>query len=459
MSYLLIPNEATSNSAVIWLAAIQESAAPEDLKLRFNNRVFPLDTGWVTYQTRSGRNTVIYQYKRIENLVPAKEYIFELINFDESKVLSRGSLRTLPDRLPMPDEKPFTVLLGSCFAASKDGSSALGAAYMSLRRKFQIDLKILCGDQVYLDDPALHFLTHKHTFEDLEEILLANYVKTWTQGAGSSFETTGILTGYRNFLQNGANFFCADDHEFWNNAPNWASLIRDSWSQMGRDNWKQIARHLLEMFQSGKPTVVFKVGELSFFLADTRINRDADRLRFMDSADLNLLENWVQNLTAPGVLVVGQPVFSGKAGIIKGSFGDWNLPDYVQYEDLARILSKTKQSIVVLTGDVHYGRIAYCQLEPGTNIYEIISSPTALINEKVGGSWEKAPDKFPAFSVPGVVSKPIVNDFDYQFTDDHFLLLEFSREAGGKIKMVLKVCYILPGGQMPNPIKIGEFKL
>ena len=456
MSFLLIPNEVTTQEAIIWVGIINEKINPKSLSLSYNGEILALDQNWVEFSTQTQRNTLFYQYLKIQSLKPQTEYSLKL--FSKNKTFSTGNVRTLPNNLPTVDEKPFTVLLASCFCSARSGSGAIGTAYLKLREKEKIDLKILCGDQVYLDDPALHFLFHKHSFEDLEERLLANYVKTWTQGGLVSSAGNITIPGYQDFLQNAANFFSSDDHEFWNNAPNQATLIRDSWSSQGRYNWMKTAKSLLEIFQSKTSKTIFNVGSLSFFIADTRVNRDASRMSFMSAQDLSALDDWVKNLKDVGVLVVGQPIFSKKAGIVKGNIGDWNLPDYAQYDDFVRILTETKHSIIILTGDVHYGRIASCQLKPGVQLYEIISSPTALVDPKVGGSWKKAPDKFPAAAVPGVVSKQIITNDKYKFTDNHFLLLNFYRNAG-KTKIVLKVCEIFNGGKTPTPIKIAEFDL
>jgi len=142
------------------------------------------------------------------------------------------------------------------------------------------------------------------------------------------------------------------------------------------------------------------------------------------------------------------------------------MPDFAQYEDFARVLMKSKHSIIVLTGDVHYGRVASCQIKPGVFIYEIISSPTALVDPRVGGKWHEAPDSFPAFNVSGIARKPVDTNFDYQLTENHFLLIDFSRE-GNKTKVVVRACDIssdrinpIPlGGTNPIPLKVAEFKL
>jgi hypothetical protein len=219
----------------------------------------------------------------------------------------------------------------------------------------------------------------------------------------------------------------------------------------------EIAASLLRIFQSSSSVTRFEIGTLSFFIADTRINRDAKQQDFMSAADINDLDNWVTNLRGVGVLVIGQPLFSEKAGFW-GKFIDRNLSDYKQYENLVRILSKTDHSILLLTGDVHYGRISSCQLKPGIYLYEIISSPTALVDKKVGGSWDPAPSVFPAFNIPGVVKKMVETDFNYQFTDNHFLTLSFYSD-GAKTRVIIKNIKITGGGQTTTPNQIADLIL
>lgn len=453
MPFLLIPHEVAQHDAVIWLGIASEPGTDHtQIRLKISGIDMPLG-GWTTYTTLSGANTIHYQYVPVSGLQSKSEYIFELFLGDQP--LARARLRTLPDVLEPLGGDPFTILLGSCFCSSRSESVSLGATYLNLQRMIRTDLKILCGDQVYLDDPALHFLWNTHSKEELEDLLFRNYVGTWSQMGWSV--SGSYQGGYQQLLQNGANFFSSDDHEFWNNAPNWATLIRDTWSQSGRNDWWEIASNLLRIFQSGSTRTEFNVGDLSFLILDTRVNRDEERNRLLSDDDLDNLRRWVDGLQGLGVLVVGQPIFSEKSGW-RGRFTDWSFPDYDQYAEILRTLYRTEHSIIVLTGDVHFGRIASVPIKDNVYLYEIISSPTALVNDKVGGSWSEAPEKIPVSSVPGAISREVTNNHNFKFTANHFLTMSFYRDGVGT-RVVTNAVEIMSGGQPVTPIEIANFTL
>lgn len=455
----MFPNEVTSRTASVWLGIANEGDNLGALTLFCNGVNIPLGQ-FLRHRTTS--NTLDYLHLEIPNpnlpemnLEPRTEYFLEL--FLDGNLKTRASFRTLPDDLPTVNESPFTVLLASCFCSSRSESVTLGSTYLNLQKQIKIDIKILCGDQVYLDDPTSYFTWNGHfpqtwTWRNhptsvLADKLLDNYLKTWGQG--------GTHAGFQQFLQNGANFFSSDDHEFWNNAPSFATLIPDTYSPEGRDWWRTEATNLLKIFQPKSAKPDFNIGALSFFIVDTRVNREGDN--FMSVGDRNALEQWVTNLQGVGVLVLGQPIFSEKAGV-RGNLTDWNLPDFKQYEDLVRILYKTNHSILMLTGDVHYGRISRCQLKPDIFLYEIISSPTALVNPLVGGKWDPPPGTFPAFGIPGTVQQGIEHNSEYKFTNNHFLTLDFYKD-GAKTRIVLKTVEISGNGEAPIPVKLDEFTL
>jgi hypothetical protein len=291
------------------------------------------------------------------------------------------------------------------------------------------DLKLFAGDQVYLDSPWYRFMM-PYTSQELQDAFLEQYIRTWSQSKG-----------FASLLADGANYFSSDDHEFWNNAPNRGAYAVNTWTSSGRRAWLEIARDLYSTFQTSKPITKFSVPPVSFLLADTRINRDGDRKNFMKPSDLDQVAQWVEQLQGPGVLVIGQPLLQTTTGFFKGQFGDWNLPDFEQYHRLVDIVGDSPHTLVILTGDVHYGRISRSSLRSGGELIEIIASPLSLVDKKVQGRWEKAPPKFPpvrpdTMAPSGLAQGDVVTEASFAPTDSHFLTLEFTRRGPGALLRV-----------------------
>ena len=286
------------------------------------------------------------------------------------------------------------------------------------------DVKFFAGDQVYLDSPWYRYLM-PHSPDELRDAFVEHYTRTWAQA-----------DGFARLLGEGANFFCSDDHEYWNNAPNAAVYAQDTWTAAGRQVWLKAARDLYCAFQTPRFFAPFSVAPVSFLLVDTRVNRDADRQNFMQPGDLTQVANWVNALNGPGVLVIGQPLLQTSTGFFKGHFGDWNLPDFKQYHQLVDIVGGSRHSLVILTGDVHYGRIARSSLRSGAELIEIISSPLSLVDETAKGKWEKAPPVFPTVrpetTTPARLARSqIVTEVNFSPNEGHFLTLEFTRRGPG----------------------------
>jgi hypothetical protein len=418
MSYLIVPTRASQSGASVWIGAIDEGALPT---LSVDGAPVP-QPAWQSLA--GGRHKLVYARVNVPNLDPGRRYHLRLDA--AGRLMAVGSVTTLPAGLPGAAEPPFSVLLGSCFHVLNDKQGAAGGTFA---RTPPPNIKILCGDQVYLDAPWSHFLIHTHSKAEMEARFFETYQRTWEQ--------TGPASGFRTLLQDGANYTTADDHEYWNNAPTAAAYARDTWMDGNRKNWWDAGSALYAAFQNDRAVDQLQVGNLSFFIADTRRNRDTGRARFMLDADLEALTAWIRGLTGPGVLVVGQPVFSGKSGFM-GRFQDWSMPDFTdQYARLARALYDATHSVLLLTGDVHFGRVAHCDLpasRQGTpvKLVEIISSPMSLVDAKVGGSWSKAPDTFPA---PGIVNNlgrlTVRTEMGFQMKTNHFLTLEFWGVASG----------------------------
>jgi len=205
-----------------------------------------------------------------------------------------------------------------------------------------------------------------------------------------------------------------------------------------------MARELFQIFQTapGLP-VKFKVEPLSFCIAETRFNRGSGGGDFMLPAAFDDLGNWAANLEGPGVLVLGQPFFENT-----GSSKDYGLPDFKnQYQQLTRYLRQSNHTIVILTGDVHYGRLAVANLRPelGTKLYEVISSPMQLL-PLAGVDYQAAPQVFGA-----VTSRP-----DFSLKRNHFLTLEFTAPSSQRASMLIRFWPIITNGIQGQSQIIGN---
>ncbi len=115
------------------------------------------------------------------------------------------------------------------------------------------------------------------------------------------------------------------------------------------------------------------------------------------------------------------------------------------------MLQAAAHDIVVLTGDVHYGRVSQVQVGSSDNkLVEVITSPISNLSELDGiaTSSPKLPNKkFPFVSVPGVSKNKIKylgkittesKWWDLRFpkrrTTEHFMTIDFYRDAG-KVRM------------------------
>jgi hypothetical protein len=414
MSYLMVPTRVSAGTASVWVGTIDEAERPTV----FANGLAVPAPAW--QRLAGGPHTLVYGRVDLAGLPPRTRCDLELRVGD--RTMAVGGVTTLPDRLPTATARPFTVMLGSCFHVAND--RGVGRAYLGVPAP---DIKILCGDQVYLDAPASHFFVHTHSQAEMERMFFEAYQRTWEQADADN--------GFRRLLQDGANYLSADDHEFWNNAPTFASYARDTWTAKGRATWWKVASDLYAAFQDDRTIEQFSVGDLSFLIADTRLHRDSDRRQLMQPAEWTTVCDWVGALRGPGVLVVGQPLFSTQGGVID-RFKDWSLADFEQYRQLAAALIQSRHSVVILTGDVHFGRVATCALPASAGattprLIEVISSPLALVDSRASGNWRPAPDQFPAFAIPGLGRFPVTTITSFRMQQDHFLTIELTGVTGG----------------------------
>lgn len=252
---------------------------------------------------------------------------------------------------------------------------------------------------------------------------LKNYAGTWSQ--------SGDVEGFQHLLRGGANLFTTDDHEFWNNAP-FPSFAVNTYTAGGRRAWWELASGLCDAFQTpaAEGSVRrFTIGAFEILVADTRLGRSGDRTTFLDPAEMDQLVGWIRALKAPSVLVVGQPLFEKTTGW-SGHVADWNLPDFEQYAVLCRALLSSPQPLIILTGDVHFGRVARAITPDGLELIEVIASPLSLVTGGGEPAWHEPPPLFPAEALPGVSQIPIVPLTSWRRARNHFVTIELWANGG-----------------------------
>lgn len=405
MSYIVVPKECRAHHADVWLASDEPPQADGVLIHPGGSRPV-LRADWQAWPTDGGPRRLFHQSVRIDGL-PARtsgDLRLEI----QGQERACGRLTTLPERVPTAGEQPLTFLLGSCYYRQND-RGRVERVYRDVPATHRPDFKILCGDQVYLDQPTSDFLRYTHGKRGMQLRFFAHYWRVWSD-----------CSALWELLADGANFFSPDDHELWNNAPNRAWLVRDSLTGTGRDRWLEVAKELYALFQTDQPITQFEIPPLSFLVADTRLDRDAREERFMKDTEFKKLCSWLEGLQGPGVLVLGQPVFASRQRFA-GHFFDWGLADYDQYKELVPRLQNVSHSLLVLTGDVHFRRCAWASTRRGAHLVELISSPLALVHDAVGGSWKPAPDSFPS-KMSGTKIRVVTSS--WKGAENHFLILQ-----------------------------------
>ena len=209
-----------------------------------------------------------------------------------------------------------TFLLASCFwhGSDREGAYAATLRFLTneLAREWMPAFKLLVGDQIYGDWPPEYTETASP---------LAHYAARYEEYWGDAL--------YREALQTTPTFFLCDDHEFWNDYPERQVQLPRTWTEESRQVHGAAAFELYRRFQQclnpgTDPWYQFSIGDtslnVSFFVADTRSQRDpfnspAQPPHVIQPAQRRALEQWVDGLTGPGVLVLGQPLFQKD--------GDW----------------------------------------------------------------------------------------------------------------------------------------
>lgn len=388
---------------------------------------------------------------------------------------------SLPAELPDRADQPFNVLLCSCYDQDEDRSGLLSTLVSQL--PVQPSLALFLGDQVYLDLPTLEDFPPEaaklaQKFED-------KYVSNWM------FDHTG-LPGLSGVLARAGSAFVPDDHEYWNNFPHAAVVVQNSWTQAGRDSWKAAARAVYQGFQLAPDATfggasVLDVPPLSFFLLDARSERQEDRAYAIPPQTQTQFNAWIDALVASkstgtprfGVLVSGQPLLDPAAGKLRGSIADYHWADYGDFGVVTSAIERLAaagQSLLYVTGDVHYGRVcAATDLASGRDaLYEVICSPSSLVTmpgvdplKQLGGALGGLfgrKDPWPRHAKPEPpparfgTARPLQPRMLHGQKGDHVAVLSFWR-AGGGVDFAVTYYPIHPDKAQQQPVRLDGFKL
>lgn len=329
---------------------------------------------------------------------------------------------TLPEQLG-DETKPLRVLLSSCYFTGNKMSQLAATLLSHLERTgLRPHLRIWAGDQVYLDAPWYEFTIKTHSVAELERLHCAAYARTW-------FDERGLST----VLPNGANVFCTDDHDLWNNAPDPNSVARDTRKRATREAWLDLGRQLGKTFQGDTGVAQrFSVPPLDFLVLDARVHRTENCASLFSPAQRAAVRSWAAQPKGLGVLVVGQPALHAKTRE-RGMNADYHLADYAaHYSELMAMLGQASRSTVVLSGDVHFSRVA-CAAFPEKRVTEVISSPLSMV---AGGhamamfdGWLPAPEKMSLPATHAFNRASMRTDPALQSTSEGAMLLEFYRRG------------------------------
>lgn len=455
MEFSVFPCLADEHAATLWFG-VTARTPPGPVTVRLGNRTHPLPgSHWsplrvdeLGFDSRDGETPFWYFRHRFDDLDSDRVYTVDAALSD-----GRGAqavFRTLPTHLPHRGlGTPLRVDLRSCYSREHGVATARQSR---AEEAGPPHLKIHCGDQVYLDLPW-----HEVAGEPQQRFLcwLDKYRANWSRRGGSFAEV----------LARGANLFMSDDHEFWNNYPRGAVYAPSTWTAAGRAASGPSARALFNAFQSdfaanGSVVQGFDIGpagrrELSLRALDCRYDRGDDR--FAAEADIATICAWLADLRCPGVLVLSQPLLEPAAGFFTRWILDAGLAEFpTSYDPLVEAIGRVRHDLLVLSGDIHCGRVSTVRLAAGKRLFEVVSSPVALGSPEYHADPPAA--QFPVDARAGAAA-PVVSLLDPPRVEcDHHAILDFARQDAA---VTVKVRFEPLGSAKPaRPIpQVPEIKL
>lgn len=294
--------------------------------------------------------------------------------------------RTLPDAAD-----GLNMVLASCFY--RDNNQLVTAAPLA-KPFMSVDglphVKMLCGDQIYLDLSNGGWYPHK--LNDLWRL----YDEQWRDAR------------FIAWMSRGGNLCMADDHEFWNNFPSQKRAGKISF--IFSEPPEGIARKMEDAFLiyqavlNADPADLLKNNPLNrerlhcfefpgdlapkrlrerfaMQVLDTRTRRTAlddesSTKQFTAPQWLRETQQRIANRNGPCLLVTSQSMLD------RGGGSESNLADYQgQFDALWNTVWNNPHQMLLLTGDIHWSRAqSFKSEETKLTHYEVVSSALARIS-------------------------------------------------------------------------------
>jgi hypothetical protein len=365
MNIILYPRVAPGDRLRVWVAAFQVTqppalswlldgrpVVPDVLRQMSSVRPDSMLPKDIPPANVSRAFSGVYEFRGVK---PDTFYRVTVTSDGETETLETS---TLPESVPTQLDRSLNVLLISCFHQAEDREGLAGTIVSQLKATSKPHLAILAGDQVYLDLPTLR--DFPDDLRKLADKFEGDYSLNWSD-----------KLAYAQVLAAAPSISVPDDHEYWNNYPHPSPFIANSRTSGGRDRWRQAAQAAYEGFQLAYPAtlgqpITIDIEPLSFFFADTRSNKNVDRKFTMPDDARAELDRWAAHVIAEkmfGIFISGQSLFRASAGNLEGKMGDYELPNYKDYDEIIGSLTRIVNAgrpVLCLTGDVHWGRVDDC---------------------------------------------------------------------------------------------------
>ncbi|HFE44486.1 MAG TPA: hypothetical protein ENJ18_03185, partial [Nannocystis exedens] len=243
----MIPQLPDPQGVVLWFGSFGSVVPPATVEVQIDGHgAEQVALDWS--QLMPGETPVVWVARaRLGGLVANTRYVLRLRPTPESRSEAPVVLRTLPAGLPGPREDPFVLLLGSCFDRRGRAASAVGNLPRLLSGQRLPHLKLLCGDQIYLDLPVFSVIPRQPA--ETYRYVLGKYLRNWAPGGSLGRGGASLANGFGDLLRHGANLFLSDDHEFWNNYPFAASQVSFSYTSAGRRRLADLGSAFVRGFQ------------------------------------------------------------------------------------------------------------------------------------------------------------------------------------------------------------------